>query len=149
LHEPVITNQYSTVLYGAALRLAVLALLIAPCCSYAAAGSRAGRSGRASCRANQKWINTNQVIRKCSKQRNICFVLGHGQSQITAHVGSVWLYGLLRSPRCPLRFSWCLSRPPRCALRSSWCLCALRSLWCPSLFPRVSPGAPGASWVLQ
>jgi hypothetical protein len=38
---------------------------------------------------------------------------------------------------------------PRCALRSSWCLCALRSFWCPSLFPRVSSGAPGVSWVLQ
>jgi hypothetical protein len=51
-------------------------------------------------------------------------------------VGSLWLCGLLRSPRCSLRSSWSLSRSPRCALRSSWCLldppCALRSLWCPS-----------------
>jgi hypothetical protein len=38
---------------------------------------------------------------------------------------------------------------PRCALRSSWCLCALRSFWRPSSFPRVSSGAPGVSWVLQ
>jgi hypothetical protein len=48
-------------------------------------------------------------------------------------VGSLWLHGLLRSPRCPLRSSWSLSRSPRCALWSSWCLLdpprALRFLW--------------------
>ena len=83
---------------------------------------------------------------------------GVGVKTATARfVGSLWLYGLLRPPRCSLRSSssWLsVSLPtPRCALRSSWCLVSL----CPpvplvpllTVSPRVSSGAIGVSWVLQ